>query len=56
MSKLASNEALFRDDRFWSQYTRVRLTGMDQIHAIVVRNDKAAELEAAGLVRVLQIR
>jgi hypothetical protein len=56
MAALPSNEALLLDARFWREYTRVRvpdLSSLAESHVVVVRNDRAAALAAAGLVEVV---
>jgi hypothetical protein len=57
MAELPSNVALFRDERFWSEYTRVIIPGVPGLaesHVVVVRNDRAAALKSVGLVTVVQ--
>jgi hypothetical protein len=55
MGRLVSNEALLRDERFWTNYTRVRILAMDQINVVVLRNDKVPALVAEGLIEVVEV-
>jgi hypothetical protein len=59
LSPLPANEALFREPRFWSEYTRVRIPGVPGLadtQVVVVRNEFAAELELRGLVQRVSVQ
>ena len=58
MAALPSNQALFQDERFWSEYTRVTLSGVPGVaasHIVVIRNDRVKALAAEGLLTVVQV-
>jgi arabinofuranosyltransferase len=55
MIGLTSNAALFEDERFWTQYTRVRIVGMENHHVLVVSNGYVEELERRGAVETVEV-
>jgi hypothetical protein len=55
MLRPPTNDALFADARFWTEYTRVKIVALENHHVVVVRNDLVRELRANGLVLPLRV-
>jgi hypothetical protein len=49
LGRLVSNDALFEDERFWSEYTRIIIPDLETYPVVMARKDVAQTLVSRGL-------